>query len=226
MGHLEEVAMALADMLKQMEQNPPPPEQSQSDSDEEKEDEGDQQQQQQQQGGQGEQEKQQQNQDGQNQQNNHEEQQKQDEQSKKDEQQQQQPLSQDPTQQPPQGQQKAAAGEALPIPVYGVQALFEAFLVIWVVGTWVVFTYVGEKMAWHVVYFATSLSFLGGLWFGRLYDGIAWPTVRKSGGFWLMLMMPLFILALPALGKPFNRFTTLRCSLLTEIFCLMTTSKT
>ena len=72
------------------------------------------------------------------------------------------------------GNKAASDSEALPTPVFGVQALFEAFLVLWVVATWVVFTYVGEKMAWHVVYFATSLSFLGGLWFGRLYDGIDW----------------------------------------------------
>ena len=83
---------------------------------------------------------------------------------------------------------------------------------VWVVGTWVVFTYVGEKMAWHVVYFATSLSFLGGLWFGRLYDGIDWRTVRKSGGFWLMVMTPLFLLALKAIfpvagKKPFADVT-------------------
>ncbi len=96
--------------------------------------------------------------------------------------------------------------------MFGVQALFEAFLVIWVVATWVVFTYVGEKMAWHVVYFATSLAFLGGLWFGRLYDGIDWRTVRKSGGFWLMLMTPLFLLALKAIfpvagKKPFADVT-------------------
>ena len=106
----------------------------------------------------------------------------------------------------------AAGGEALPTPVFGVQALFEAFLVVWVVGTCVVFTYVGEKMAWHVVYFATSLSFLGGLWFGRLYDGIDWRTVRKGGGFWLMLMTPLFLLALKAIfpvagKKPFADVT-------------------
>ena len=110
------------------------------------------------------------------------------------------------------GNKAASDSEALPTPVFGVQALFEAFLVLWVVATWVVFTYVGEKMAWHVVYFATSLSFLGGLWFGRLYDGIDWREVRKSGGFWLMVMTPLFLLALKAIfpvagKKPFADVT-------------------
>ena len=41
--------------------------------------------------------------------------------------------------------------------------LFVAFLVFWALATWVVFTYVGEKMPWHVVYFATSMALLGRL---------------------------------------------------------------
>jgi predicted membrane-bound mannosyltransferase/DNA-binding beta-propeller fold protein YncE len=113
------------------------------------------------------------------------------------------------------GQTGKAAGEAkgvanpgaaeLPVPVFSVQALFDAFLVFWVLATWAVFTYVGEKMAWHVVYFATAMAFLGGLWIGRLYDGIDWRAVRRNRGLWLIVMAPLFLLALkgvfPTAGK-------------------------
>ncbi len=102
----------------------------------------------------------------------------------------------------------SAHSSELPAPVFGVQALFEAFLVVWFLGTWAVFTYVGEKMAWHVTYFATSMALLGGLWFGRLFDGIVWSEARRRGGWWLMVMTPLALLAIKAVfpvaeKKPF-----------------------
>jgi uncharacterized protein (TIGR03663 family) len=95
-----------------------------------------------------------------------------------------------------------------PIPVFGVQAVFEAFLVVWFLATWVVFTYVGEKMAWHVVYFATSMALLAGLWLGRLIDGLSRPEAWRRGGLWLVVMTPLALLALKAVfpvagKKPF-----------------------
>lgn len=99
------------------------------------------------------------------------------------------------------------AGEA-PTPVFGVQAVFEAFLVVWFLGTWAVFTYVGEKMAWHVVYFATTMALLAGLWFGRLVDGLNRPEALRRGGLWLAALIPLALLALKAVfpvedKKPF-----------------------
>lgn len=99
--------------------------------------------------------------------------------------------------------------EEAPTPVFDVQATFEAFLVFWFLGTWAVFTYVGEKMAWHVTYFATAMAPLAGLWFGRLFDSIPWAEARRRGGFWLMLMTPLALLTLKAVfpvaaKKPFS----------------------
>ena len=86
-----------------------------------------------------------------------------------------------------------------PAAPFGVQPQFEAFMVFWVVSTWAVFTYVGEKMPWHVVYFATSMSVLGGWWLGKVIDGIDWRAGRKRGIFWLMGMVPLFLVVLKAL---------------------------
>jgi len=99
-----------------------------------------------------------------------------------------------------------------PTPVFGVQTLFNAFLVFLVLAVWAVFTYVGEKMAWHVVYFATSMALLGGWWLGRVIDGIDWRTGRERGIFWLMGMVPLFLIVLKALlptsdKKPFANVT-------------------
>jgi uncharacterized protein (TIGR03663 family) len=80
-----------------------------------------------------------------------------------------------------------------------VQALFEAFMVFWVLGTWVVFTYVGEKMAWHTAYFATTMGMLGGWALGKLICAVDWRRARRQGIFWLMAMTPLFLVALKAI---------------------------
>lgn len=101
----------------------------------------------------------------------------------------------------------AEPAEAL-TPIFGVQAVFEAFLVVWFLATWAVFTYVGEKMAWHVVYFATAMALLAGLWFGRLVDGLNRPEALRRGGLWLAAMIPLALLTLKAVfpvegKKPF-----------------------
>jgi len=86
-----------------------------------------------------------------------------------------------------------------PLEAPDVRALFLAFLVFWVAGVWVVFTYVGEKMPWHVVYFATPMALLGGWWLGRIVEGIDWGVVRARGGFWLLAGVPVFLLALKAI---------------------------
>jgi predicted membrane-bound mannosyltransferase/DNA-binding beta-propeller fold protein YncE len=79
-----------------------------------------------------------------------------------------------------------------------VQTLFDAFLVWWVLATWVVFTYVGEKMAWHTVYFATSMALLGALWLGRLIESIRWREIKVSRALVLMGLVPLLLIALRA----------------------------
>jgi uncharacterized protein (TIGR03663 family) len=84
-------------------------------------------------------------------------------------------------------------------PTISVKRIFEAFLVFWPLSTWAVFTYVGEKMAWHTVYFAVSMAPLAGWWMGKIIDGIDWPAGRKRGIFWLIGMVPLFLIALKAL---------------------------
>ena len=79
-----------------------------------------------------------------------------------------------------------------------VQAEFVTFLVFWVVSVWGVFTYVGEKMPWHVVYFATPMALLGGWWLGRVIEGIDWGVVRVRGGYWLLGLVPLLLVVLKA----------------------------
>ncbi len=91
---------------------------------------------------------------------------------------------------------------------FSVQTLFVAFLVFWPAVTWGIFTYVGEKMPWHTVYMAMSMAPLAGWWLGRVIDGIDWRAGMRKGLLWLMLMVPLFLVALKAVlptstRKPF-----------------------
>jgi uncharacterized protein (TIGR03663 family) len=80
----------------------------------------------------------------------------------------------------------------------GVQSVFDAFLVYWVLATWGIFTYVGEKMAWHTVYFATSMALLGALWLGRLIESVRWREIRAGSAITLMALIPLLLVALRA----------------------------
>lgn len=107
--------------------------------------------------------------------------------------------------------QPAAASDFAAPPI-SVQRLFEAFLVFWPLATWAVFTWVGEKMAWHTVYFAMSMAPLGGWWLGRVLDSVDWRAARQRGVFWLMAMAPLFLIALKAVlptstRRPFTDVT-------------------
>ncbi len=88
------------------------------------------------------------------------------------------------------------------VPAISVQSLFEAFLVFWPAATWAVFTWVGEKMPWHTVYFAMSLAPLGGWWLGRSIDRIGWRGTGRRNILWLMVLVPLFLVALKALLPP------------------------
>ena len=91
---------------------------------------------------------------------------------------------------------EAAATETRP--PLGVQPVFDAFLVYWVLATWAIFTYVGEKMAWHTAYFATSMALLGALWLGRLIESVRWREIRVGTAITLMALIPLFLVALRA----------------------------
>ncbi len=97
----------------------------------------------------------------------------------------------------------AAGSETLAdAPAISVQSLFEAFLVFWPAATWAVFTWVGEKMPWHTVYFAMSLAPLGGWWLGHIIDRIDWRGAGRRNILWLMALVPLFLVALKALLPP------------------------
>jgi uncharacterized protein (TIGR03663 family) len=106
----------------------------------------------------------------------------------------------------------AETGPSIPGAPLGVQALFDAFLVYWVLATWLIFTYVGEKMAWHTVYFATSMILLGALWLGRLIESIRWREIRAARAVILMALIPIFLIVLRAFllsssAQPFANVT-------------------
>lgn len=93
----------------------------------------------------------------------------------------------------------AVAVAQAPSAPFSAQQTFNALLVFMTLSTWAVFTYVGEKMAWHTVYFATWMALLGGWWWGPVLERVDWAALRQRGGFWLMGMIPLALLTLKAL---------------------------
>jgi uncharacterized protein (TIGR03663 family) len=113
----------------------------------------------------------------------------------------------EPSEMPAMGAQRVALARPEVAPI-SVQELFVAFLVFWPTMTWLVFTYVGEKMPWHTVYMATSMAPLAGWWMGRVIDGVDWRARWKSLAA-IMLMVPLFLVALKAIlptstNRPFS----------------------
>ena len=100
---------------------------------------------------------------------------------------------------------QAVSDQSLEAPALSAQTLFIAFLVFWPTATWAVFTYVGEKMPWHTVYMAMSMTPLAGWWLGRVIDGIGWRAGSRKGLLWLLFMVPLLLITLKALAPTSTR---------------------
>ena len=76
---------------------------------------------------------------------------------------------------------------------------FVPFLIWWVAGTWLVYSYAGEKMGWLTVHFAFPMVLLAGWGVGRLLDSArlsAWKAAWKGGGWALVTLLPILLAAL------------------------------
>ena len=99
------------------------------------------------------------------------------------------------------------------------QQLFNAFLVFWPLATWITFTYVGEKMPWHVVYFAVPMALLGGQWIGTIIDEVNWEAFRTNHGVWLAGSAPVGLILVKVLFPVASRrpFSTIGAGLSNKI---------
>jgi uncharacterized protein (TIGR03663 family) len=81
---------------------------------------------------------------------------------------------------------------------------FVPFLIWWSIMTWLVYSYAGEKMGWLTTHFAVPMILLTGWFLGRLFGSIDWQAAWKRGGWALVALLPILIVALYfGLFKPF-----------------------
>lgn len=73
---------------------------------------------------------------------------------------------------------------------------FVPFLIWWLIFTWILYSYAGEKMGWLTVHLSVPAIFLAGWLIGQLFELIDIPKVWKAGGWTLPVLLPLILAAL------------------------------
>ena len=84
---------------------------------------------------------------------------------------------------------------------------FSRFLAWWIVASFMLYGFAGEKMPWLSLHIALPIILLAGKTLGELLPKVSWSQLRASGGIFLALLAPLVPLALRALintGDPFE----------------------
>jgi len=94
------------------------------------------------------------------------------------------------------GEVEPVDGEA-PQPRIGATLL--AFLVFWIMLSWLGYSYAGEKMPWLVVHLTLPMILLTGWLLGRLVEEVDWSRVWERRGWLLVLLLPAFFVALKSL---------------------------
>ncbi|MEE8362725.1 MAG: flippase activity-associated protein Agl23, partial [Dehalococcoidia bacterium] len=73
---------------------------------------------------------------------------------------------------------------------------FTRFLVFWAAATFLGYTAAGEKMPWLEVHVALPLILLAGKALGDVVAAVPWRRTVSRGGLWVLLGVPVFLLAL------------------------------
>jgi len=99
-------------------------------------------------------------------------------------------------------------GEERPVVALGLSSrgIFSLFLVWWVVMTVAIYTYAGEKMPWLTIHFAVPMCLLAARWADGVLGRLDWRKAWRDGAAYVMLGVPLLIVALASLvvTKPFR----------------------
>ncbi|TMC60863.1 MAG: TIGR03663 family protein [Chloroflexi bacterium] len=75
----------------------------------------------------------------------------------------------------------------------GDNPLFTAFLVYWLLSSFVVYSWAGEKMPWLSLHMSLPAIVLGAKFVNDLLLKVDWASVRQRGGAWLALLLPLIV---------------------------------
>ena len=84
-----------------------------------------------------------------------------------------------------------------------------ALLIVWAWSAFLLYSWAGEKMPWLTMHIAMPMQLLGGWALARLVK-LDWRSVRRRGGLWLLLLVPLLMLSVAMLVvRRFSFGTTL-----------------
>ncbi|MDH3944291.1 MAG: TIGR03663 family protein, partial [Anaerolineae bacterium] len=78
------------------------------------------------------------------------------------------------------------------------------FLAYWVVTSLGAYSIAGEKMPWLSVHITLPMLLLGGWAIGRLIDTLRWHDYKEKKGWVILLILPVFLLALAGLVNSFS----------------------
>ena len=76
------------------------------------------------------------------------------------------------------------SAEAPPVP-------FVPFLIYWVVVTFLIWTWVGEKMPWQNMHLVLPMGLLGGWFVGQLWQKTDWQQLRQGGAAYALVLLPV-----------------------------------
>jgi predicted membrane-bound mannosyltransferase/DNA-binding beta-propeller fold protein YncE/Ca2+/Na+ antiporter len=80
---------------------------------------------------------------------------------------------------------------------------FLQFVGYWAVFMFIALTLAGEKMPWLTSHITVPLILIGGWYMGRVVEKINLNTLRESGWLLIVVIIPVFVVALVELGLPY-----------------------
>jgi len=83
---------------------------------------------------------------------------------------------------------------------------FVSFLIWWAAGTFIIYSWAGEKMPWLIIHITLPLILLAARTLGDLFDQTDWSAARDRGGLILAIVLPptLFVLVTWSGLRPFQ----------------------
>ena len=105
---------------------------------------------------------------------------------------------------------RAAAPEAAPrqvkAPAAELQAPFIPFVLYWIVLSWIMYTWAGEKMPWIASNIIPPMVLLAGWFIGQVFERIDWVAFRARSGWVMVVLIPLFLTVLITVAqvRPFQ----------------------
>ncbi len=73
----------------------------------------------------------------------------------------------------------------------GDNVLFTAFLIHWLVTSFIVYSWAGEKMPWLSLHMSLPAIVLGAKFVNDLWAKVDWASIRQRNGLWFALLLPL-----------------------------------